>query len=573
VPNVSLGSLGGGSSLGGAGTPAAFGGGNTVPKKEPVTKEEKLIDVFEKIQESMRTFEMQIAPRFANLTEQQQRAASDMKEQALLSGSITQTLHERFTSLQQQAMQGEQMTDVEFDGLLVDLRAVQVDIRDHVKDMQILMDKVYGTSGGSGGIGVQKSEPIQVSSPGTGSQHLRGDASQNRNNMANNPQVDLGSMGSSVKGPNLDTPSLGPMPGTPGGFGGAAGNRMGTPGGFGGAGAAAAGGRANDTPEQKEMDKLLTSISTKMKEWEKEIGPQVNKMASARHVMRDQMTPEDYSFMNGTQTERLNSKWKVLTQKLQRSDIPAQMVPVILQEIRDFEKQITEHNATALDVLPRAKNVYEASDDSYKKTTKNLSSAEIKNELENIEQELRENITRLPKMISSMKTRMKAELPKLADPAVIQREADKLGHMMSTLASSAEVHVGRCREGLANGATEKDLNDIFFDDLLQDYQRFAATVQDLDKEELKANTSGDPAAGLARKVGKNDVELGSVLGTRGVKKTNLKKGGNLVEKAVDSTAPASAAAAEKAAQENAYNRATNQRTGLSSLPKLSLDEL
>ena len=99
--------------------------------------------------------------------------------------------------------------------------------------------------------------------------------------------------------------------------------------------------------------------------------------------------------------------------------------------------------------------------------------------------------------------------------------------------------------------------------------RFMATVQDLDKEELKATAgSADVSAGLARKVGNKNAELGSVLGTKGVNKRDIQGRGGNVDRALDNAKNGAAN------QQPAATRGANvASTGLNSLPKLNVDEL
>jgi len=214
-----------------------------MPRVDESTREGKLTMPFAKIQEHMQTFETTVVPRFSTLTEMEQRGATNMEEQALLSGSITQGLHERFVALQQKLPQFESMDETTFGNFLAEVKIMERDLGAHIPVMQRLMDKVKGEVsggmlGGAGG-GVAMGERLSVSTPGTGNQHMRGDPSQNRNDLNNMPKLDLNAPPSGATMPPMGGAA---GAGTPSGFGGGNNShigRTGTPAGFGGAGAKA----------------------------------------------------------------------------------------------------------------------------------------------------------------------------------------------------------------------------------------------------------------------------------------------------------------------------------------------
>lgn len=179
-------------------------------------------------------------------------------------------------------------------------------------------------------------------------------------------------------------------------------------------------------------------------------------------------------------------------------------------------------------MLKEAAKITVGSTEAYAAKHPNLTVEQMEVELVKIVNDVTQADERLPKTLKRLRKRMKKDLPKLEDPAVIKKEINKLAHMMDTMKSGILSAVKMLRDNYDKMPIDA-LNHIYWKELGMDVQRYIGTMRDLDKEEMQERQTkmreSDPA--LANKAAADNIDMPSmkmtgVLGTAGA--SNLERG-------------------------------------------------
>eukprot|EP00391_Amoebophrya_sp_Ameob2_P011544 CAMPEP_0178991536 /NCGR_PEP_ID=MMETSP0795-20121207/5585_1 /TAXON_ID=88552 /ORGANISM="Amoebophrya sp., Strain Ameob2" /LENGTH=943 /DNA_ID=CAMNT_0020683261 /DNA_START=425 /DNA_END=3256 /DNA_ORIENTATION=+ len=453
----------------------------------------RLTVVMAEVQSNMQVFEREIAPRIVGMTPTLlSEKARSTAERELLAGEASQKLHVRWMGLQARLQMDHKKKEYE-----AEMNAFSGDLRTHVNEALRIM-KELGIEKSAGG--------MMGGNPNFGGAAPGGGVGGGRMSGATAGSIGADAMG---RGTNGGQPQLRTVPQ----------NSMPTPSNF-----AGGGGRPED-PVSKQINGLIEKVQRHMERFERDVKPLFKNVPAPQVLMNKLTDKAELKIATGQASEEIHRRYLSIEKRL--SSLGQQQGPAIqafILDLEKFEKDLAAHVPQAEEVMKRASQMSQGSTEAYKKQTPEFSQTEMEAELAKVEEDIREADGRMVTTLRNLKARMKEQVGQLADPNLVQKEVNKMAHMMSSIKNAALEVMGKIRGGYGGKIPLKQLNVWFWEDFATESQRYLATVRDLQKEEMQQardSAGGASQDAMAQNINMPGMKLsGNILGTRGVTSEN-----------------------------------------------------
>ncbi|CAD7941692.1 unnamed protein product [Amoebophrya sp. A25] len=447
---------------------------------------------FSEIQSNMQIFERELAPRFASVTQSILQKAPEARDRDILTGEASQKLHLRFVTLQARLHSSYKEKAYE-----QEVAQFAADLSRHVQEALKLMKQ----------LGVEKSAMPAI---GGGAAPVGG-APIGGTPIGGAPIGGGGAAG--VGGPQLSSQQLG------GGLRSVPQNNMPTPSNF-----AGGGGRPMD-PTSKKINDLFEKIEKHMNYFETKVKPLFRNVPAPQVLMSKFTDKAELKIATGQASEDIHRRFLSIqqrTQSLERQAGPA--IQAFIIDLQKFEQDLAVHVPQAEEVMKRASQMSQGSTEAYKKQTPTLSEEEMEAELKKVEQDINEADRRLPTTLRNLKKRMKDQIGQLSDQSVVNKEVNKMTHMLAAIKSAALQLLKQIRNGFGGKGDMKAMSELFWGDFATESQRFLATIRDLQKEEMQTAREENKGGDMAQNINMPGMKLtGSILGTSGVTQQSLEQ--------------------------------------------------